>query len=94
MASYPLLEMEAAITKALALVSAIADIMAALQAESAGHYPMEATVMCTNVATARAALTAILPASLQTELAMEHLRYADDVRLLELGVPMPGEESP
>jgi hypothetical protein len=77
MASYPLMDIEQAITEAQRCLDDITEVVHVLLAASDGHYPIEAPVLLAQVSAARTAVLQILPASLQTELAMEHIRHAD-----------------
>jgi hypothetical protein len=77
MSRYPLMDIEQAIKDATYHVESIAEIVGELLHASGGTCPVEAEGMLRQVADARAAIARILPASMQTELAMEKIRHAD-----------------
>lgn len=75
---YPLLEMKRCLAEADASLADAAEMVAMLLLESDGHYPIEGAVILANVVTARAVVAQVLPASMQTEIAMEAIQHADD----------------
>ena len=75
---YPLLAIQHALTDADYHLAAVSDTVETLLHETDGHSPVEAALILANVEAIREMLSMILPASMQAEIAMEHIRYAED----------------
>lgn len=75
---YPLLDLVEALAEADRMLAEAAERVETMLAESDGQYPIEASIILANVAALRDMMALVLPSSLQTEIAMEEIRYADD----------------
>lgn len=75
---YPLLDLVEALDDADRMLAEAAERVETMLTESEGQYPVEAPIILANVAVVREHLKTVLPTSMQTEIAMERMRYADD----------------
>ena len=78
MGHYPLLDLKGALEDADRFLAEAQEHVETMLAESDGQYPIEASIILANVAALRDMMALVLPSSLQTEIAMEEIRYADD----------------